>query len=59
MRGIRYKSKTGRAAAVPCVRFFSGYYGLLFGFEACRMRAEAKMAGFRLLLAAFCGRPIA
>ena len=53
MRGIRDKSKTGRAAAVPCVRFFSGYYGLLFGFEACRMRAEAKMAGFCLLPAVF------
>ena len=32
---------------------FSGYYGLLFGFEVCRMCAEAKMAGFCLLPAVF------
>lgn len=39
--------------------FFSGYYGLLFGFEACRMRAEAKdgrlpLAPRRFLWTAHC-----
>lgn len=39
MRGIRDKSKTGRAAAVPCVRFF---FGLLRAFVWLRSLPNAR-----------------